>query len=266
MRTIMLILAAASLLLTACDNLFYYPSRQIYTTDPGMPFEDISIPSASGHAVHGWYFPVPNPKGLVVFFHGNARNLTAQYRGFAWVTKAGYDYMIFDYSGYGRTRGKANRRAVHLDGIAALTWAVAKKKERGYPLILIGQSLGGAVLSASLIDHPERAEADFILLDCTFASYKSVAAYHFSGGHRLVSDDYAAKGRLATLDGIPKLITHCRQDETVPFFLGEELYAEAGEPKWFWEFDCGHSKAFWRKEAQDRFLAFAGKEISRRKR
>jgi hypothetical protein len=61
------------------------------------------------------------------------------------------------------------------------------------------------------------------------------------------------------LQGIPLLITHCRNDEKIPFHMGEQVYAAAAEPKWFWPLDdCRHTQGFTDRfpENRRRLMAF----------
>src|SRR4051812_3784255 len=107
----LLILACSALSCTGCSSLLYQPSReQIYEpTKLGLEQpEDRFFPSTDGTLLHAWYFrsdPKKQPKALIAFFHGNGENLSTHFASLAWILPFGYDFMIFDYRGYGRSQG-----------------------------------------------------------------------------------------------------------------------------------------------------------------
>jgi fermentation-respiration switch protein FrsA (DUF1100 family) len=264
---------AAALLAAACNRVYYQPTRRSHgDAAPGHRFSDHYFLSGSGSRLHGRLFPRGDgtpAKGLWVFFHGSGRNLSGGYSLYHWVTDHGWDYFIFDYSGYGRSTGEAGREAVHRDGIAALELAAASLRREGGQLVLAGESLGGAVLLGSAAAWEGRRQASAIFVDCAFPSYRKVAravmdarfyAWPFQFlGPLLVSDDHAPERGLDSLGGIPVLVTHCRQDDRIPYAMGEALYAAAPEPKAFWSLEgCGHTEGFTDRfpAHRERLLAF----------
>jgi fermentation-respiration switch protein FrsA (DUF1100 family) len=258
------------MLLLSCTTVFYYPSRDRDKKAPSYKYEDIFIKSKSGNMLNIWYFPAENPSGLVLFFHGNARNISYLYESFLWLVDKGYDYILFDYSGYGRSTGSPTGKNLHLDSQSMLEYGIKLKKVKNYPLIAIGQSLGGAVLLASSGDFKGRKEIDLIIADCTFNSYIELADYHIKekillplpSRLLLISDRYAPARFIHKLKGIPMLVSHCREDRTVPFFLGKKLHSLLPGPSWFWELSCRHTAGFWRSENRERLVEFIEKQVN----
>lgn len=228
-------MVSAIVALTACNRVFYNPSRNSHgdAAKAGFAFEDV-------------------------------RNLTGAYKGYAWVVAEGYDLFLFDYRGYGASDGNATRRNLFEDGVAALRFA--ESRLRNAPpgkLVLGGESLGGAVLLGSVPAWEGRHKADLIFVDCTFPSYRKVArailADRFYSwpfqilGNALVSDEYAPESGLDSLPPVPLLVTHCSLDDKVPYRMGEELFRRASEPKAFWRLeDCGHTRGFTDKYPENR--------------
>ncbi len=254
---------------SSCDSIFYYPTRIRYDDVKGN-YDDIYISSGSGNRLHGYFFPSQEQKALVLFFHGNYRNITALYKTFSWLTYFGYDYMIVDYSGYGQSSGRADRRNLHLDGISMLEYAHAKSRTRDYPLIVIGQSIGGAVLLGSLGDFAHTEDVSLAVIDCSFPSYKEIANYHTHHSTKLplplgtliITDRYEPRDSLDVISSIPVLVSHCREDKTVPIQFGRALYDEIRGEKWFWELECKHSGAYWKNDNQKRLADFFDRHIS----
>ena len=141
--------------LGACTNYFLVPDRFHYS-DPRnesyLDYEDIYFASKENLKLHAQLIKGKGErKGLIVFFHGNAENLSSHYLNFSWIPKEGYDYLIVDWRGYGRSWGEAKIEGAISDSMEALTLAWEIKEERNYKkFIVYGQSLGGAIVAKAL--------------------------------------------------------------------------------------------------------------------
>ena len=112
----------------------------------GFPFEDAWFQAADGTRLHGWYVPCANARSAVLFCHGNAGNVT--HRAYILETlhrQVGVSVLIFDYRGYGRSEGKPNEEGILADARAARGWLAAREKIAESNVVLMGESIGGAV-------------------------------------------------------------------------------------------------------------------------
>lgn len=232
--------------LSGCSSLLYHPSRTLFLNAAklGHPPREVRFASLDGTELNGWYFRTPlrkNPKGLLVFFHGNGENISTHFAQLYWILEEGYNFFIFDYQGYGRSQGKPSPRKTVKDGKAALCWSFLQKPT--VPLIVFGQSLGGAVALRTVSEVKGQIPVAYLVVDSTFLSYRAVAREILSR-HWLtwilqplatltLSDRYAPGNRVAAISPIPLLVIHGDQDQTVSFRLGEKLFNKAGEPKEF---------------------------------
>ena len=112
----------------------------------GLAFEDAWFDSADGTRLHGWYVPKENARGVVLFCHGNAGNIT----GRAYILeilheRVGVSTLIFDYRGYGRSEGKPSEAGVLADARASRRWLANREKIAETDVVLMGESIGGAV-------------------------------------------------------------------------------------------------------------------------
>lgn len=226
------------------NSLFYLPTRDEPATPEtwGYPYERIDFLSADGTKLHGWWIrnrarPV---RGCVVFSHGNAGSM-GHHLGFAlWLTRAGYDVMMFDYRGYGRSEGKVGRKGMIEDVRAALEFAATRCLKRKQPLISYGHSLGGAKSLVAITQgriEPLRA----VVVDATFSSYREMA--RLLGGRiaaGLVSDELAPLAAVPKISPLPLLVVHGRRDPVVPFAQGLKLFQAAGQPKTLFDVREGH--------------------------
>ena len=54
------------------------PSRELTASpkDIGLEFESITLTTSDEERLHGWFVPADSPRGVVLFFHGNAGNIS----------------------------------------------------------------------------------------------------------------------------------------------------------------------------------------------
>lgn len=229
------------------NRLFYFPNNLVYN-DPaseGLEHEDVFFSAGDGTRLHAWFIPAkPGPaRGTVIFYHGNAQNLTAHYEGVSWLPRSGYNLFLFDYRGYGRSEGEVTRKGTFLDSVAALEYIRSREDVRELPLAGFGQSLGGACLLAAL-GETDPHQVCGVAVESTFWSYQGVAQEHLGANwltwlvqwplaHWLVTDEHSPSRSLRNLAGVPLLVIHGDDDEIVPFNQGKKLYERAPEPKRF---------------------------------
>jgi len=178
--------------------------------------------------------------------------MTSHFLYVYWLALEGYDVFAFDYRGYGGSGGTKSVPGSVADGAAAL--AYARQKAPGLPVVVIGQSLGGALALASL-DRDGGKGVRAMVLDSTFSSYRRVArlklAPHWQTWalqwlpYVLISDRYAPAKLILRRPSVPLLQLHASGDPIVPYAEGRRLYGLAPGPKGFWDVPGnGHTEAF----------------------
>jgi len=128
---------------------------------------------------------------------------------------------------------------VYRDARAAHAWLAAKKPDR---LFIYGESLGGAV-AAQLASE---VKCDGLILQSTFTTAGDMAGRiaPLFPMRWLIRTRFDTLSRVRQLD-IPKLILHSRDDEVIPFEMGERLCAASREPKTcHWFARGGHNAIF----------------------
>jgi len=269
-----IIILSACLPLSGCTHLFFQPSRNIFS-DPssnGLKYEAIKFSSGDGTPLTGLFFPAAGaPLATVVHFHGNAQNMTAHYPYSAWLAREGFNVFIFDYRGYGASGGKPSLDGLVMDGKAALEQALKLPGAKLGRIVILGQSLGGAIAVAAAGEAGFRPAA--LVLEGTFYSYKGVASAalrrHWLTWPALWLPPLAVSGKHSPADNIgglacPKLIIHSVKDSRVPFAQGKKLFDAAPGPKEFWTVPGGHIEAFYsyRETYGPRLLEFLGKALA----
>ncbi len=225
------------------DRVIYQPRRQIHA-DPslaGMDFEEVWFRASDGVVLHGWYVGTREPsRRALLFFHGNAGNISHRIESIRIFGQLGLNVFIFDYRGYGSSEGKPSEEGLYADGRAALEALMAKGYEQD-EVILFGRSLGGAVAARIASETPVAA----LILESSFTSLASMASRvaPLFPMRFLLRSKYATHEILPFIEA-PLLVIHSPEDEIVPFSEGRKLFDIAREPKEFLEISGNHNGGF----------------------
>ncbi len=245
---ILLLIAAGYLIILLLMYLFqaafiYFPTKNIIATpeDRGLAFEDVYLYTDDGFRLHGWYVPAKESRGSVLFFHGNAGNISGRLESIMIFNNLGLNVFIFDYRGYGRSEGKPGEQGTYKDAIAAWRYLTEVQDKNPHKVILFGRSLGGGV-AAWLASE---VNAGGVVLESGFTSTVDLASeiYPFIPVNWLMRIRYPTIDYLQKIE-MPVLIAHSRGDEVIPYHHGEKLFETASEPKYFLEMRGGHNDGF----------------------
>ncbi|MCL4193640.1 MAG: alpha/beta fold hydrolase, partial [Thermoguttaceae bacterium] len=130
------------------ESLIYFPSP--YPNGDWQPAglgqEEVHFQAAEGTRLHGWYVPHDHPRAVVLFCHGNAGNVTHRADSLqALHHGAGVAVFVFDYRGYGRSAGRPSEEGIIADARAARAWLAQRAAVPEQEIVVLGESLGGAV-------------------------------------------------------------------------------------------------------------------------
>ncbi|MBL8730237.1 MAG: alpha/beta fold hydrolase [Planctomycetes bacterium] len=156
------LIVAALPVLAACSlgERFLVPSPA-WVAEPsalGLAFDDVELATGSDTTVHGWFLPSADSDGrTVVLCHGNAANISFYHPYYRFLHDAGFHVFLFDYRGYGRSRGELSVDALLTDTEAALRYVFARPDVDGGKVMLFGMSLGAIVALHAAAEHPELA-------------------------------------------------------------------------------------------------------------
>ena len=245
-----LLLAVGYVLIAGCmfiaqDSLVYFPQmgREHVATPASyrLPYEDLSIATEDGEKLHAWWIPAPARRGSVVLFHGNAGNISHRLDYARMFSGLGYDTLLVDYRGYGRSTGSPSEEGTYRDATASWRWLVDTKRIPANEITVFGESLGGAVACWLA----ERQKPRALVLASTFTSVPDLGseAYRFLPVRLLSRFKYDTRDCLSRVEA-PVLVVHSPRDDIVPYAHGERLYATAREPKSFMKIDGGHNDGF----------------------
>ncbi len=219
----------------------FYPDKTVELTPDrfGLPYEEVDLTAEDGAKLNGWFIKRPSSKSVMLFLHGNAGNIGDRLTKIKLFYELGLSVFIIDYRGFGRSEGVPSEKGVYRDGRAAFDYLQARKDLQKVPIVLYGESLGGAVA----IDLATHRQPDGLIVDSTFPSaaamsrkmYPMIPTFFLA-----VKFDSESKAKSLTL---PKLFMHSTDDAIVPFAMGERLFNAAAEPKHMVRMIGGHNDA-----------------------
>lgn len=203
--------------------IFQGHSNRDIVTGPGFPVEDIDLHTQDGVKLHSWYIPSAddtndNDKKVVLFFHGNAGNLTHRSNFLNVFRKLNYDTLIIDYRGYGKSEGSSSEAGILLDSITAWNYLVETRKIDPTNIIIFGNSLGGGV-GINLVHHLQyKTKPMCLIIQSSFSSISGLVPWPLS----YLCPEFKSENKITDID-CPILIIHSPDDEIIPFSHGRKL-------------------------------------------
>lgn len=147
----------------AADFRFDFPQK----------FQEFFIPVDDNQQLNALFFTSENPKGLIVYFHGNADNLQ-RWGEYAFdFTKLGFDILMIDYRGYGKSTGIPTEKMLYQDAEKVWSWA-AENFPKYAKKVIYGRSLGAGVASFLAT----KTKADLLILETPFDNLKGAMLYY----------------------------------------------------------------------------------------
>ena len=226
------------------DRFIFHPDH-VTDRDPshiGLRFEDLFFTTQDGIRLHGWFIPHPGAGATLVWFHGNAGNISDRLLNIKLVhDRIKINIFIFDYRGYGRSEGTISEKGTYFDGEAAIKYLLGRD-DAAARLILFGRSLGAAVAA----EMATRFKTLGLILESPFVSIPEMARAIFPS----LPIAWLLRTRYDTMEKVrlvktPILVLHGDRDATVPFAQGKKVFEVASEPKRFYRIvGASHNDTF----------------------
>jgi uncharacterized protein len=224
-------------------SFIYFPEAEIRPVPEqlGIAPQWVFFNAEDGVRLSAWYTPVPNARGLILFFHGNGGNVSHYAYALAIFRKLGFSGLSVDYRGYGKSEGAPSERGTYLDAEAAWRHVVDAMGVPPDRIAVFGRSLGGSVAAWLAQKHTPR----LLVLESTFTSMRAEAAalYSWLPARLLVGDMYDTEKYVLDVK-CPVLVIHSPDDEIVPFAHGLRLFERAHRPKHFLQIRGRHNSGF----------------------
>ena len=221
--------------------IIYIPERAIEMTpqSEGLAYEDLWFPATDGVKLHGWLVPVRGARVTLVWFHGNAGNISHRVDNIKYLHR--YlgrqelpNIFIFDYRGYGKSAGSLfdlSEEATYHDADGALTYLGGRQDLAQTQRVYFGRSLGAAIA----VEMARRHAPDGLILETPFTSIEDMARVilPFLPVGSLLRTKYNSLTKMQQIR-VPLLVLHGDRDDVVPYEQGRRLFEAANQPKTFY--------------------------------
>ncbi|WP_177203552.1 alpha/beta hydrolase [Marinospirillum celere] len=190
-------------------------------------------------------------QGIIYFLHGNAKNISSHFPTLSWMTEKGWHLFILDYRGYGKSEGSPSISGVHQDAHVGLKKALTEAESKDLPLVVVGQSIGGATALTLVALAEEGEQISGLVIDSAFSGYRRIAREKLAKSwitwpfqyplSWTITDRYSPERHIQDLPEVPLLFLHSCGDPIIPCSHGQRLYHLAKEPKDYWQDEqAGH--------------------------
>jgi hypothetical protein len=210
------------------ESFIYFPHKGDVGPSPG---EDVWLTASDGVRIHGWYVTHPEARHTLLWLHGNAGNIEYRRDMLEDLRALPANVLLIDYRGYGKSEGKPTEKGLCRDARAAYDWLCGRTKPER--IVLLGKSLG----AGPACDLAAQAPVGGLIVQSAFTSAPDMAplVMPLFPARWFMRTKFDNLSKVAALP-CPKLFIHSRDDEIIPFRMGEALHAAAAEPKecaWF---------------------------------
>ena len=206
------------------------PKEYVYSFP--QRFEEVNLKTEDEVTINALHFKVDNPKGVILYFHGNKGNLKRWGTIASYFTQFNYDVFVIDYRGYGKSTGGFNEKRMYTD--AQLCYNYLKKQYSEDEIIIYGRSLGTTfatfvasqnapkklILEAPFFNLHDAAKHQYVLVPKFLVKYKfntnkymknvkcSIAIFHgtddwvtsYDGGKRLFKEATVTDKQFITIE------------------------------------------------------------------
>ena len=228
------------------SSLIYYPNmpgRNLVATPEniGLNFQNVEFITEDKVRLHGWFIPNKNAKRTVLFFHGNAGNISHRLESIEIFHRLELNVFIIDYRGYGQSEGKISEKGTYRDAEAAWNYLSNTQGISGQQIIIFGRSLGASIATWLASKHTPAA----LIIESGFTSVASMGQrlYPFLPVRWLTNFKYDTRQYVKNIS-CPVMVAHSKNDEIIPYDEGREIFHAAVEPKQFLEMRGGHNDGF----------------------
>lgn len=186
----------------------------------GLPYEEIRIKAADGAVLHALLFRCKEPKGAVLYLHGNTGSLRRWGKRAPRFIQQDHDVLMPDYRGYGKSRGKLSEQALHHD--AALWYRYLAQQMPEDRIVVYGRSLGtGMAVPVAARNAPKA-----LVLESPFANFTDVARHYLAIlPYRWLLRYHFRSDKAMLRVSSPVYIFHGKRDPIVPYGSALRLYA-----------------------------------------
>jgi len=189
-------------------------------------FKEINLKTSDGAVLNALYFEVKNPKGVILYFHGNRDNVVRWGKIASKLTAYNYNVLVVDYRGYGKSTGIRSEAVLYQDAQQWYNYLKTTFKEAS--ITIYGRSLGSTFATYVASKNKPRQlilEAPFDRLSSPPKEWFRFAPYDLLLRYKFDSEAYIKNV------SCPISIFHGTKDRVVPFKIGQKFFKATSKNK-----------------------------------
>lgn len=210
------------------DRFLFLPGKRLakeHQFQFPQQFKEVVLDTKDGQEINALHFQLENPKGVILYFHGNKGNLNRWGTIVPYLLDYNYEVFVIDYRGYGKSTGKLNEAAMYKDALEVYDYLKQQYNEEN--IVVYGRSLGATFASKV---GAERAPKH-IVLEAPFYTMKHAAKKFFALSPTFLMKYTFNNEILVKKFKSPVTIFHGDEDATTSFEESKELFKKVGSTK-----------------------------------
>lgn len=204
------------------EKFIFLPSKlpQDYAYTFDHDFEELFIDTEDGARLNALHLKAEKPKGIIVYYHGNAGDLSRWGNICSFFLKHNYDVLVMDYRTYGKSTGKLSEEALYKD--AGVFYERAKTLYPENKIIVYGRSLGTAIASYIASKNSPKK----LILETPFYDFQKLVKEKvpYLPVNKLLKYKFPTSKFVRNVE-CPITVIHGTDDGVVPFESGKLLHS-----------------------------------------
>ena len=189
-----------------------------FVYDFPQTFREVNLTTADNESINALHFTVDEPKGVILFFHGNKGNLKRWGTIVPYLLDYGYDVFVMDYRNYGKSSGDFVEDKMYQDALLAYDHLVKSNKEER--IVVYGRSLGATFAS----EVGAKRNPKHVILEAPFYNMKKATRFYFALSPTfLLKYKFENNKRVGKIKS-PVTFFHGNADETTSYPQSKELF------------------------------------------
>lgn len=135
-------------------------------------YEELFFEPEEGVKINGLRFYHDKPKGLLMYFHGNTRSIKGWSKYARDFTTHGYDVLMIDYRGFGKSVGKRTEKSLNIDSQHIYNRMRAKFGYKEEDIVIYGRSLGSGFACKLASNNKPK----MLILDAPYYSFSHLTS------------------------------------------------------------------------------------------
>jgi pimeloyl-ACP methyl ester carboxylesterase len=202
------------------EKFIFKPEKlpQDFTYRYDAPFEELFFDVAPGIRINGLRFYCVEPKGVILYLHGNSRSIKGWGKFARDFFRYQYDVVLVDYRGFGKSTGKRSEKDMLND--IQFVYDSLRKNHAEHDILVYGRSLGSGFATKIAADNTPR----YLILDAPYFSFlKVVERFTPFLPHRVLLRYHLRTDKWIRKVNCHTYILHGTRDKLIPIRQSEQL-------------------------------------------